>query len=241
MSAESVEKKLKSLEEKFDKKVASMEKEIERAKAVAEIQNLINRMQYFHSMGRNDLITEKIFAQKTPGVKLYFGENGSWEGIEAVRMVGNMGGGPLPTSENPRKGSMAMHIMLQPIIEIAGDGKTAQATFWAAGIMAGKDRKTGEPSASWEWNRYGDDFIKEDGKWKLWHHHVFPLFQIGYDEKWADQFKKKEGMPAMKFPDELKRYYHPPTPKDVFYNPNEVLPDIAPPEPYETWDSKQAY
>jgi hypothetical protein len=242
VSAESMEQRVKKLEEKFEKKVASLEREVERAKAVAEIQNLMNRMQYYHSIGKNSEMADKIFARKAPDVRLYFGENGYWEGLEAVRMVGNMGGGPPPKGENPNKGRMAMHLMLQPIIEVAKDGKTAQATFWAAGIMAGRDRKSGEPSASWEWNRYGDDFIKEDGEWRLWHHHVFPLFRIGYDEKWADQFKKKEGdMPVMKFPDELKPYYHPPTPRDVFYSPDELLPEIPPPQPYETWDPSQAY
>ena len=103
-----------------------------------------------------------------------------------------------------------------------------------------RDRETGEPTARWEWNRYGDDFIKEDGQWKLRHHHVFPLFMIGHDEKWADQFKRGE-MPPMQFPEGAKPYYHPPTPDDVGYDPDSELPYLRPPEPFETWDPKQAY
>lgn len=239
MATETIDQKLKKLQAKFDKKVAVLEREVERAKAYAEIMALMGRMQYYHSIGKNYLIGEKIFAQQTPGVRLYFGENGSWEGIEAIKMVDRSGGGPPLDGEDARKGRMSMHLMLQPVIEVAGDGKTARATFWAAGLMAGKDRKTGEPSCGWEWNRYAEDFVKEDGKWKLWHHHVFPLFRIGWDQTWADAFKKNQNEitgGGMKFPEKLKKYYHPATPKDRFYDPNEVLPEIPPPDPYETWD-----
>jgi hypothetical protein len=239
MCAESMEQKMAAME----KKVAVLEREVGRAQAVGQIQNLINRMQYYHSINKDKLIYEKIFAHKAPDIRLHFGEQGYWEG-EGVKMVSTMEMGPSPAGEDARKGQMIMHLMLQPVIEIAGDGKTAQATFWAAGIMAMRDRKTGGAGCSWEWNRYGDDFIKEDGEWKLWHHHVYPLFRIGYDDKWADQFKPKAGMPegaGMKFPAELDKYHHPPTKADVFYSPDEVLPEIPPPEPYETWNDKQSY
>jgi hypothetical protein len=227
--------KLEELEKKFDRKVASLEHELERARAVNEILNLMHRLQYLHGSNRNSEIVN-LFAQGVPDVRLHFGEQGYWEGLEGIRKIGEM----MLGDETSRAGRMGMHIMLQPVIEVAADGQTAQAVFWAMGILAGKDRKTGEPSATWEWNRYGDDFIKEDGQWKLWHHHVFPLFRLGYDNKWADQFKK-EDMPPMQFPEDTKPYYHPPTPKDVFYSPDEELPDIPPPQPYETFDPKQAY
>jgi hypothetical protein len=241
MSADSVEERLNNLEEKYDKKlaeydkkVASLEHELERAKAVAEIQNLINRLQYLHGAGRDHELIDKVWA-KAPDLRLHFGNTGYWEGWEAVKIVGDMG---KDRKEAPP--GAGMHIMLQPVIEVAKDGKTAQAVFWAMGIMPGKDRKTGEPSCSWEWNRYGDDFIKEDGKWKLWHHHVFDLFFIGYDEKWADQFKRPE-MTGMHFPEEAQKYHHPPLPDDAPYDPNRPLAFLRPPEPYETWDPKQTY
>jgi hypothetical protein len=89
----------------------------------------------------------------------------------------------------------------------------------------------------WEWNRYGDDFIKEDGKWWLWHHHVFDLFHCGWDDKWADQFAPREG-PGMEVP--IKPDY-PPTALDVAYSPDATLPLIPIPQPYQTFDPKQMY
>lgn len=234
MVKETVEQRLKKVEEKL----ASVEHENGRLRAYIDIRNLISRMQYLHGAGRDAEITP-LFAKRAD-TRLYFGEMGYWQGADApVKAAGTMPAGM------SRKGRMGMHLMLQPLIIVSGDGQTAQAVFWAAGLMAGKDPKTGEPRASWEWNRYGDDFIKEAGEWKLWHHHVFPLFQIGYDQNWPDQFKKKAfampepapGQPAM----QMSKPDHPPTPKDVFYSPDEELPDIPLPQPYQTFDPKQMY
>jgi len=242
--ADNIEERFKALEAEL----AKVKHETERAQAYGEIRNLISRLQYLHGTGRDPEITN-LFA-KRPDTRLYFGEMGYWEGADApIKGAGGKEPPPpgIPSVSQSRPGGMSMHIMLQPLIVVAGDGQTAQAVFWAAGIMAGKDRKTGEPNCSWEWNRYGDDFIKEDGEWKVWHHHVFPLFQIGYDDKWADQFKKRGMPPAMPPPEEgqpmmqMPKPDHPATDKDKFYDPDEVLPDIPLPQPYQTFDPKQAY
>jgi len=230
--------------ESLEERVAKLELEVIRAKAFGDIISLMSRMQYLHTSGKNHLIHKEIFAKKAQDIRLHFGEMGWWEGHEAVEIQGQPMEGMPDTGENPRTGAMAQHLMMQPCIEVAADGKTAQATFWAAGLMAGKDRKTGEASCSWEWNRYGEDYIYEDGQWKLWRHHVYPLFRIGQDQTWADAFKKNQNDPGgfeMKMNEKLKKYWHPATPADRFYDPHEVLPDIPVPEPYETWDEKQSY
>ena len=33
--------------------------------------------------------------------------------------------------------------------------------------------------------RYGNDFILEDGEWKIWHLHVFGIFMCPVDKNWA--------------------------------------------------------
>jgi hypothetical protein len=168
---------------------------------------------------------------KSPDVRVYMSK-GYWEGPDEVVKPGKMR--PVP---NP--GHMAFHLMSNPIIEVAGDGKTAKGVWVACGMVAMKDRKTGKPSGYWEWNRYGIDFIKEDGRWKLWHHHVFPLFWVGWDDKWEDQFKPNNSPPLI-IPAEFRPNHLSATP-DVGYNPDGELPYIAPPEPYETFDPKTMY
>lgn len=214
-----------SVEQRLDK----LQHELERAQAVNEIRNIMSTLQCLHTANRDSEIGT-LFA-KRPDTRVYFGELGSFEGPDASDRAGaGLAGGS-------KVGMMAMHLMVNPVIEVAADGQTAQAVFVAAGIVATKDRKTGKPRAMWEWNRYGDDFIKENGHWKLWHHHVYPLFQCDWDAKWEDQFAPKEG-PGMPLP--FKPDY-PATPLDVFYSPDIELPFIPIPKPYQTWDPKQSY
>lgn len=226
MAKASVEERLEKIEEENKK----LKLEVERAQAVNEIRNIMGVLQAYHTAGRDNLIGT-LFA-KRPDSRVYFGELGSFEGPDCSDRAGaGMAGGP-------RVGHMPMHLMVNPVIEVAADGQTAQATFVAAGIVAGKNRTTGKPSCMWEWNRYGDDFIKEDGKWKLWHHHVYPLFQIGWDENWAEHFEKKKEGPGMQLP--FKPDY-PATPLDVFYSPDSELPFIPIPKSYQTWADTTMY
>jgi hypothetical protein len=210
--------------------------EMERLRAVNEIRNLINKLQFLHTANLNDEVA-RLFARKDPDVRLYFGDQGYWVGPEGPEKAGKImdgigGAGPQP-------GMLALHLMANPVIQVAGDCRTARATFVASGIVANKNRQTGEPTAMWEWNRYGDDFIKEDGEWKIWHHHVYPLFNVGWDEKWADQFNKSPM--SMPMPDDLKPDC-PPTPADVHYRPDAALPYVpVPPEPYDTWTKDMGY
>ena len=59
-----------------------------------------------------------------------------------------------------------------PVIEVAGDGKTAKGIWYSIGIGVRPNVNsdgTYTKSTSWMWEKYAVDFIKEDGKWKIWH------------------------------------------------------------------------
>ena len=65
----------------------------------------------------------------------------------------------------PIEGQMMQHTLATPVIEVAGDGQTAKGVWMSPGhearVMGGK------LTAIWVWGTYGEDFIKEDGKWKI--------------------------------------------------------------------------
>ncbi len=234
--SETLEKRLAALEEANKK----LEREVKLARDIQEIQKLVGLMQHFHTGGL-DLKVADYFAKKASDVRVYFPGGGYWEGPDAPKKMGSL----FNTGGKPPVGMMAMHLMGNCVIEVAGDGQTAKGVWHACGIVASTDEKTKKPSAMWEWNRYGDDFIKEDGRWCFWHHHIYPLFQIDWDEKWSERFAKKEtqpaaegeggdGMPGLKMDG-------PPGPLDVGYDPDGNLPYIPEPQPYETFDSNNIY
>jgi hypothetical protein len=55
-----------------------------------------------------------------------------------------------------------------PVLELAGDGKTAKGLWYIIGGDVDFYSGVG-PVANNIWGRVGIDFIKEDGRWKLWH------------------------------------------------------------------------
>lgn len=85
------------------------------------------------------------------------------KGRDIVKRVYNK---ELPEDEGP--GYKVMNMLLSPYVEIAADRKTARGIWMAYSYMTHlKDDGTPEPSLALA--RYGAEFIKEDGEWKLWH------------------------------------------------------------------------
>jgi hypothetical protein len=64
-----------------------------------------------------------------------------------------------------------IHTQTTPIIEVAGDGKTAKGLWYSPGIATNTMIKNGkaETGGNWFFEKYAIDFVKEDGEWKIWH------------------------------------------------------------------------
>jgi hypothetical protein len=130
-------------------------------------------------------------------------------------------------------GSMVEHQFTTPLIEVAGDGQTAKGIWFSPGHETGAS-KEGKPIAHWCWGRYGADFIKEDGKWKIWHWHWYDTFMCPYDQSWVDYPQPAPDVvlhPPGLDPDS------PPTIRSSYY-PDRNRIELPYPVPYETWDDK---
>jgi hypothetical protein len=98
-------------------------------------------------------------------------------------------------------GSLAYHMLTTPVIVIAGDGQTAKGIFMSFGNVAGS--MGGSTMADWTEEKYGIDFVKEDGKWKIWHlrtyvEYYFPIhgdFTVPDDNMAAPDRLKKNPIP----------------------------------------------
>jgi hypothetical protein len=211
----------------------SLEARIERLEAVHEIQNVMGRYSYYHSAGMQEE-TIALWAEKTPGIRIDVPSFGYYEGYKGVRRCYV---GAHNYHEGDRIGQMHMHTLTTPVIEIAGDGKTAKGVW----ISPGQETTVvdGKAQAYWAWLKYGADFVKEDGAWKLWHMRVFGIFFTPYEKSWTEANRSGEGG-GMKLPDEFK-------PDKVTNYWTQYTPDKAPvlvpvpPQPYETWDEATAY
>ncbi len=70
---------------------------------------------------------------------------------------------PLPLSE------YSLHAVGLPVVEIGRDLKTARAVFYSTGMLCRNIATNGKKMAVWMLERYGEDYVLEDGYWKILH------------------------------------------------------------------------
>lgn len=232
MKVKEIEENIRELQETNQK----LKHEIERLHAVNEIENLMGRYEYFHAQRRKDKMVE-LYAKKALGVRFYLGEIGYWEGADAPdRAHTVLSGG---NDEELHKGRIHLHPLTTPVIEVAGDGKTARGVWITIGIGIMPDPKNkGQFINQWTTSTYGVDFIKEDGKWKFWRFHIYRLLSNNFNQPFSDY--DADAKAGLNFPPELRP--DGPAVDDYPYRRNALVnfkPD--PPEPFETFDLNKTY
>jgi len=80
------------------------------------------------------------------------------------------------------------HIQLQPVVDVAPDGKTARVRSRELG-MTGHFQAAG----FWSEGTYENTFVKDNGVWKFKSLHFYPTFITDYDKGWG---KDAQPMPA---------------------------------------------
>ena len=214
-----------------DKK--TLEEKVQLALDIHEIQNIMNKYEILVHVGEWEKV-EAMFARDpdvrvemtwgiydgTAGVKkLFSGLHNFWMGKAGALKPGLMFA--LPNAN--------------PITEVAGDGKTAKATW----LCMGHETMIvdGNPQGFWAFAKRACDYIKEDGEWKMWHYRVYGGFMTPYEQSWVKGFEHHMG----EIPEEFKPD-RPPSSPLWMYKPDAVFQyEPLVPEPYETFDPKTAF
>jgi len=238
----------------------TLEQKIQRALDIAEVQNAMSKHAYYHGVGYHLQELKDIWVKEDGGFAktACFAQNhGYWVGIKRVKqyygelneknrktnleMVSKLHPEVKNVKENEGVGSMIMHTLTTPIIEIAGDGKTAKGMWYSPGQVTEVGRD-GKPMAMWMWEKYGADFVREDGKWKLWHIHMYSDFAVTPGKSWTDP--AASGNPfssgdTIERPPEMRPDIEKATYKE--WSPTTVPQLTAMPEPYYTFSETFSY
>jgi hypothetical protein len=214
----------------LEDRVKLLEKEIERLQAYNEIQNLVAKYEVIHTPLTEHQSAE-LFALKQPDVSVEIAMWGKVIGPGNIQRVWPKRVKDTASGEQTMAGGMFEHDLTTPVIQVAKDGKTAKGLWFSPGHETLRD-KNGKLVAHWCWGKFGADFIKEDGKWKIWHYHWYDVFRTPYDKSWVDYPQPlTEDIPGLK-PNE-------PTTRRATYFPDQVRGPVPEwPEPYDTWDGK---
>ncbi len=143
-----------------------------------------------------------------------YGQSGVYIGQERIRRAMLLLG-----PEGLAPGYLNNHMMLQPVITVAPDGRTAKGRFQGPVQLA-------EPGQNGVWGVgiYENDYVKEGGTWKIAKLHFYPTAFTDYDRGWARSLLPMKGPSAVFPPD------RPPT---VVYRtmPGNYIPPFSYPHP----------
>lgn len=210
------------------------EEQIRRAFDREQIKNVFAKHCYCHLALRHDLEMEKIWAHNAPNVSWGFptgfqvGRDTVWDFYVKANLARNA-----PPSV------CRMHTLATPLIEIAGDGQTAQGMWYTPGFgpIAREpfDPNDGPLLGEWIYEHYAVDFIKEKGQWKIWHMFVASDFNFEVGTTYC-------GTPPEKDEQEVKWVAPGVLRVPMLTTPNcgwSSFPHW--PEPYETWSPEIGY
>lgn len=234
--------------------IAQLRREVQHVRDVQEIQNVMSRKAFYHSIGRNDL---ELTLWATKHDIRWAQNQGCWTGRESykkyyvtfndqikaqeLKQLSQLNPAIKESPENLGVGNNAIHTLTTPIIEVAGDGETAKGVWYTPGvILTTNDGKT--PMGFWIWERYGADFIREGGRWRLWHVQVNTDFQNPMGKPLQTQTQDaamgKESTAATPLPGVQSIQFPPPDIKKMQYSEFGAtrVPVLVPrlPEPYQT-------
>ena len=86
------------------------------------------------------------------------------------------------------RGLLYDHLMLQDIVDVAPDGLTAKARirgFMQGGFHESAERPPRAPQSVWEGGVYENEYVKEDGVWKIRLFDYNMLWQAEYAAGWT--------------------------------------------------------
>ncbi|HTC44447.1 MAG TPA: nuclear transport factor 2 family protein [Steroidobacteraceae bacterium] len=172
------------------------QREIERVKAYYEIENLESAYGYYLDKNLwNDLAN--LFSVDG---SMELAQRGAYDGREHVRafLLKVFGRG----SEGPVANRLGNHMQLQPVIDVAPDGKSAKIR-----IRMFQQMSFG-PRASVGAAVYENTAVLEDGKWRLSDDHTFNTLAANYEGGWV-----RAANPATPGPDKDLPPDRPPTHK----------------------------
>jgi type II secretory pathway pseudopilin PulG len=253
---------------KVDKRVAALEAQIaELARSAqwsrdrAQVENLFGRYMTLHNAFRDPEIIPLWARKGTPDVRAQYSNNGiytDWDTIVAYHAQ----------RPNP-PGKLIYHFLASPIIEVAEDGQTAKGMWLMSGLESGlttPEAAAGAPDFMYAKNveidgkkvwmhevyaKYGVDFIKQNGEWKIWHFHCFEVARSPFGVGWIPFAAAAQDHP---FADDLMYFGEngrpvmmpkPNAPATLRHNPyrtdkGQTL-DLLPPVPYRTFAETFAY
>jgi hypothetical protein len=149
---------------------------LERRKTLVEDVNAIERLQHAYGYYVDRALWDEAANLFADDGTIEIGLDGVYAGRPRVReYLYALGGGRLGLAD----GELNEHLQVMPVISVAPDGRTAKAR-WRAITLTGE--LGGE--AFWGEGPYENEYVKDDGVWKIKTLHWYQALYVPYEGGW---------------------------------------------------------
>jgi hypothetical protein len=186
----------------LQEQIAQLDTQAERIEDANDLKRLQRAYGYYVDKALWDEVADLFAADGSIEVGL----NGVYSGQDNIRkFFYAVGGG----QSGLKQGHINEHVMVQPVVDVAADGLTAKAR-WRTLLLAGEFGK----SAYWGEGPYENEYVKQDGVWKIRKLHWYQTFMVPYAGGWARNKDANGG---------------------IYVSQKELPPDAPPTEHYAVW------
>jgi len=210
------EDRIRQLEKKFEEQIANLAHQV----GVLEDIHAVRTLHFKYGYYMDKCLYDQTVDLFSSDAELYF-LNGVYRGRDGARRLYCDWFRNLFTQgqNGPVDGFLLDHLLLQDIVDVAPDRQTARGRFrniMQGGVHESREPIPGFPAQCWEGGIYENEYVREDGVWKIRVLNYNMLWQANYEEGWAHS--------GVHLPPLEKTY--PDDPK----GPDELLPAVP-----ETW------
>lgn len=182
-------------------RLESLQDEVERVRDSNDIKRLQRAFGYYMDKGLWNEVVD-LFAEDAT---LEYARDGLYRGKDRIReYFQHMGNG----QQGLRHGELNEHFQLMPVITLSEDGNSARGR-WRDLILKGE---YGE-YAWWGEGPFENEYVKEEGVWKIGKLHWFQTVMVPYEGGWTENEDVNQGI----------------------YVSDLLPPDEPPTIPYEPW------
>ena len=187
-------------------KISAYQQRVQALEDQLAVENLTATFGYYFDKGLWNQAAD-LFAAKGA---FEYGQRGVYIGPARIRQAMLLFG-----PQGLTAGSLNNHMMLQPVVVVAPDGRTATGR-WQGMVMLSAPGQNGK----WGVGLYENSYVKEGGVWKISKLHFYVTAMTDYDLGFAKYAVQMEGPSAVFPPDQ------PPT--EVYRSfPNAYLPAFS--------------
>jgi len=155
---------------------------IQRLEDIKSIEHLQRIYGYYWDYSEWEMIVD-LFSDGADSVEI--ADHGVYKGKDGIRRfyIDLMKGGP---DGHMRQGWLSINMQLQGVVTVNPDGRTAKGRWYGFMMEARPTMSTheGELRQTWGHGIYENEYVKEDGKWKISKLHFFLNFRTPYEDGW---------------------------------------------------------